>query len=106
MVLAVPIWLSSGSRQLLGGRHPEHAQRYMRGFLPARFVPRWRQAMSTLVSSFTAGDANPSACSKRISPMTNWHRGWLALGTEVLLASGPAGTFRGLWMVGHWLLFN
>jgi hypothetical protein len=36
------------------------------GLFTARFVPRWRQAMSTLVSASTAGVVNLAACSKRL----------------------------------------
>jgi hypothetical protein len=38
------------------------------GSIPACFVPRCRQAMSTLVSSFAEVVATPPTCSKRISP--------------------------------------
>ena len=57
--------------------------------------------MSTLVSSSTAVVVTPSACSKRISPMTNWQT-WLGsqLGTEVLLVPRAS---RRLFGVCGWL---
>jgi hypothetical protein len=58
--------------------------------------------MSTLVSASAAGEVNPDACSKRVSPTALAPRLSSRAGTEALLAPGSAGTFTG--PVDGWLL--